>query len=45
MTDEKFSYKFVTEYVIRKEIMNLDYSKAAPNAPNGDISVNIDRPT
>lgn len=42
MIDEKFSYKFVTEYVIRKEIMNLDYSKAAPN---GDISVNINRPT
>ena len=38
MTNEKFSFKFVTEDVVREEIMNLDGSKAPPI---GDISVDI----
>ena len=38
MTNEKFSFKFVTEDLVREEIMNLDGSK---DAPIGDISVDI----
>ena len=38
MTDDRFSFKTVTKDIVRKEIMNLDSSKAIPN---GDISVNI----
>ena len=38
MTNEKFSFKFVTEDLVREEIMNLDGSKATPI---GDISVDI----
>ena len=30
MTNEKFSLKFVTEDLVREEIMNLDDSKATP---------------
>ena len=35
---KKSSFKFVTEDLVRKEIMNLDGSKATPI---GDISVDI----
>ena len=38
MTDEKISFKIVTEDIVRKNVMNLDCSKATPN---GDIPVNI----
>ena len=38
MINKKSSFKFVTEDLVRKEIMNLDGSKATPI---GDISVNI----
>ena len=38
MTNEKFSFKFVTEDLVREEIMNLDGSKATPI---GDISVDV----
>ena len=38
MTNKKFSFEFVTEDLVRKEIMNLDCSKATPI---GDISVDI----
>ena len=38
MTDKKFSFGFVTKDVVRKEIVNLDGSKATLN---GDIFVNI----
>ena len=38
MTNKKFSFEFVTEDLARKEIMNLDRSKATPI---GDISVDI----
>ena len=38
MTNKKFSFEFVTEDLVRKEIMNLDGSKATPI---GDISVDI----
>ena len=38
MNKEKFSFKFVTEDVVREEIVNLDGSKATPI---GDISVDI----
>ena len=38
MTNEKFSFKFVTEDHLREEIINLDGSKATPI---GDISVDI----
>ena len=38
MTNEKFSFKFVTEDQVREEIMNLDGSKATAI---GDISVDI----
>ena len=38
MTNEKFSFKFVTEDLVREEVMNLDGSKATPI---GDISVDI----
>ena len=38
MTNKKFSFKFVTEDLVREEIKNLDGSKAIPN---GDISVDI----
>ena len=34
MTDEKFSFKIITEDIVRKEIMNLDVCKPTPN---GDI--------
>ena len=30
MTNKKFSFEFVTEDLVRKEIMNLDGSKAIP---------------
>ena len=36
MTNEKWSFKFVTEDLVREEIMNLEGSKATPI---GDISV------
>lgn len=36
MTDEKFSFKFVTKNLVRKEIMKLDSFKATPN----DTTVN-----
>ena len=42
MTNEKFSFKFVTEDLVREETMNLDGSKATPI---GDISVDILKPT
>ena len=38
MIDEKFYFKTVSEDIVRKEIMNLDGSKATSN---GDISVNL----
>ena len=38
MTNEKFSFQFVTEDQVREDIMNLDGSKATPI---GDISVDI----
>ena len=38
MTSEKFSFKFVTENLVREEIMNLDGSKATPI---GEISVDF----
>ena len=38
MTDEKFSFKIITEDILRKEIMNLDVCKPTPN---GDICVRI----
>ena len=38
MTNEKFSFKFVTEDQVREVIMNLDSSKATPI---GDISADI----
>ena len=38
MTNKKFSFKFVTENLVREETMNLDGSKAIPIA---DISVDI----
>ena len=38
MTNKKFSFKFVTEDLVREEIMNLDSSKTTPI---GDISVDI----
>ena len=37
-TNKKFSFEFVTEDLVREEIMNLDGSKATPI---GDISVDI----
>ena len=42
MTNEKFSFKFVTEDQVREVIMNLDSSKATPI---GDISVDIFKST
>ena len=38
MTNEKISFKFVTEDQVREEIINLDCSKATPI---GGISVDI----
>ena len=38
MTNEKLSFQFVTEDQVRKEMMNLDVSKATPI---GDIYVDI----
>ena len=38
MTDEEFSFKIITEDIVRKEIMNLDVCKPTPN---GDICVSI----
>ena len=38
MTNKKFSFKFVTEDLVREEIMNLDGSNATPI---DDISVDI----
>ena len=38
MTNEKFSFKYVTEDQLRELIMNLDSSKATPI---GNISVDI----
>ena len=38
MTNEKISFKFVTEDQVREEIINLDGSKATPT---GGISVDI----
>ena len=38
MTNEKFSFQFVSEDQVREEIMNLEGSKATPI---GDISVDI----
>ena len=38
MTNEKFSFKFVTEDHLREEIINLDGSKATPI---GDIPVDV----
>ena len=38
MTNKKFSFEFVTEDLVREEIMNLDGSKATPI---DDISVDI----
>ena len=38
MTNEKFSFQFVTEDQLKKEIMNLNGSKATPI---GNISVDI----
>ena len=38
MTNKKFSFDFATEDLVRKEIINLDGSKATPI---GDISVDI----
>ena len=38
MTNEKLSFKFVTEYHLREEIINLDGSKATPI---GDIPVDV----
>ena len=38
MTNKKFSFEFVTEDLVREEIMNLDGSEATPI---GDISVDI----
>ena len=38
MTNEKFSFKFVTEDLVRKKVMNLDGSKPTPI---GDISVDV----
>ena len=38
MTEEKFSFEFVREDIVTKEVMNLDGSKAILN---GDISINI----
>ena len=38
MPNKKFSFKFVTEDLVREEIMNLGGSKATPI---GDISVDI----
>ena len=38
MTNEKFSFKFVTEDLVREEVMNLDRSKATPI---GDVSVDV----
>ena len=40
MTNEKFSFKFVTEDLVREEIMNLDGSKATPI---GNISADIQK--
>ena len=40
MTNEKFSFKFVTEDLIREEIVNLDGSKATPI---GNISADIQK--
>ena len=37
ITNEKFSFKFVTEDQVKEVFMNLDISKATPI---GDISVN-----
>ena len=38
MANKKFSFEFLKEDLVRKEIMNLDGSKATPI---GDISVDI----
>ena len=38
MTNEKSPFKFVTEDLVREEVMNLDGSKATPI---GDISVDV----
>ena len=38
LVNEKFSFKFVTEELVREEVMNLDGSKATPI---GNISVDI----
>ena len=38
MTNEKFSFKFVTEDLVREDVMNLDGSKATPI---GDISFDV----
>ena len=38
MTNEKFSFKFVMEDLVREEVMNLDGSKAAAI---GDISIDV----
>ena len=42
MTDKRFSFKIVTKYIVKKEIMNLGGSKATPN---GDIFINIFKST
>ena len=42
MTNEKFSFKFVTKDQAREVIMNLDSSKATPIV---DVSVDILKPT
>ena len=41
MTDEKFSFKFVTDDLVKKEIMNLDGSKTTPNGDIQYFEVNI----
>ena len=38
MTNKKLFFEFVTEDLVREEIMNLDGSKATPT---GDISIDI----
>ena len=38
MTNEKFSSKFLTEDLVREEVMNLDSTKATPS---GDISLDV----
>ena len=38
MTTEKFSFKFITEDLVREEVMNLDGSKATPI---GNISFDV----